>query len=151
MTRLMTSPSGIAFKIWFLAVIINAILSPFIYVGFIQEFILTVFLVGAFSCIFSFPIFIIIWMLCARLIKKGYSKQDILGALLVTGCVLTVGVYGIFSLMFSIHDTQGIWLCITATFSGSAAILLSYPNIKKACESRDEASLQIEYIGAADY
>jgi len=95
----------VAFKIWIIAVVINTFAVTLYFNGFnindLKEYILIGF---AFSLIFSFPIFLILFIIIKRCVRNNTPSAKIFEYIFCTGIVLTVIVFWLFSSSLGINE-----------------------------------------------
>ncbi|MES2772624.1 MAG: hypothetical protein V4722_00475 [Bacteroidota bacterium] len=143
-----TAISGtIALKIWILSLIVNTIGGACLLAGLHFDFFEFAIIGGFFGLIFSFPVFVIIWIVLYFLFKRRYSCKEVFTALLIAGCILAAVAYVLFSFIFLRGGIDGRALAGMAIVSGATGIMLSHGNIKRYCTKREEQETVIEQIG----
>jgi len=121
-----------AFKIWIIAVAINTLVGSLYLTGFnitngIKEYILIGF---AFSLIFSFPIFLILFIIINRCVRNKTRPGKIFEYIFCTGIVLTVIVSWLFDHLLDITEIVfPLFFC--ALLSGMISIGSQYKSIMR--------------------
>lgn len=133
-----TSKSGvISFKIWFFALLFNTVIGSFILGGFTGS-CFVFFIYGTyFAAIFSFPIFIILWVLLKYLLSNGFTCSKIVGRLLLTGGLLSILTFICFFYIRLYMPGNPLLLGLLAVISGIIGIVSQINFIKNVCEIRD--------------
>ena len=140
---------GIAFKIWIIAVLVNTTADTLLVGGLESDVVDIFFLIALFSSLFSAPIFLVLWVILYRLLKKGSQAASIVKWLLITGIGMSIIAWALFTGSFRLMDNELLRMVIVAPLSGAIAIAACYANIKKACRARDGEQQLTEELDAA--
>ena len=132
----------IAFKIWFIAVFVNAIGAALIMFGLDDGTFFGFFFGGILGAILSFPIFVVIWIILYCLIKKGYVFKDIFWAMMVVGCLLGASSFTVYEIVASDFADKTICLSLMASAAGATGIYFSQSNLRNVCQKRDKAIME---------
>ncbi len=130
--------AGISIFIWVTALFINTVLGLYFVSGKIKLSLPTLIFKGAsYGAIFSFPVYLIIWLLLYMLHKQKLSAGNIFLTLLLSAVLLTIGVFFLFSNYMALSATLNLPLLETALAAAVIAVILQFGALKKVCFRRD--------------
>jgi disulfide bond formation protein DsbB len=130
--------AGISITIWFTALLINTVLGLYVASGKVKASLPNLALKGIlYGAIFSFPVFLIVWILLYFMHKGKLSAGNIFLILLVIAGGLTLGVFILFSEYMKLLATLNLPLMTCAMIASGISIALQYGSLKKVCFRRD--------------
>ena len=115
----------VAFKIWVIALVVNALLGSLYIEGELDKLLICTGLI--FGCIFSFPIFCIVLIVIADCISRKLNGLQLFRYVLIAGLLFTLLSSVIFSLLISSTVQSGLMVisllsCIAGVTAQYAAL-----------------------------
>lgn len=130
--------AGISITIWFTALLINTALGLYVASDKVKTSLPNLALKGIlYGAIFSFPVFLIIWILLYFMHKGKLSAGNIFLILLVISGGLTLVVFFLFSEYMQLSASLNLPLMVCAMAASGISIVLQYGALKKVCFRRD--------------
>jgi len=128
----------ISIAIWLTALLLNTAIGLYIMTDDVKVDILGLALKGIiYGAIFSFPVFMVMWLLFYFLFQKNFTAGNIYIAMLVVGVGLTGISFFLFSEYKKLSATVNIPLAEGALVSATIAIAIQFNAIRKVCFRRD--------------
>ena len=128
----------ISIMIWITALLINTALGIYILEDEMKINLLALAGKGmGYGAIFSFPVFLIVWLMLYVMHKSGFTAANIYLILLFVGALMSLVSFYLFSEYMQLSATVNIPLGQCALFSSVAAILLQFNPLRKVCFRRD--------------
>lgn len=121
-------------RIWLAAVMINAVLGTFYLSGYpFDRYTSTILLTGLlWGAPFALPVPIVIMIVMNRCLKAGMNGFQLLGRVFITGIVMSIIVFLIFSSIIGLNgEKEMVALLGTAVLSGIIAIAIHYRPLLK--------------------
>ncbi|MES2772621.1 MAG: hypothetical protein V4722_00460 [Bacteroidota bacterium] len=128
----------IATKIWITALTVNTALGLYVVSDSVKMPVGDLAVKGLiYGAVFSFPIFLVVWLMLYLMIKGMFSAGNIFLILLVAAGLLTLGSFYLFSEYMQLSASLNIPLGGSALAASALGILPQFNPIRKACFQRD--------------